>query len=125
MILYYSEISIYKKNSSWTINTSKSIHLDTQVSFLNFCNYIFELISEKIFLLTHIDKSEFDENILDEIAFHSELEIYSSDINETNNIKIISFEYDSNNVQIKIFPTNKITIEARLHRTGVVDQIRT
>ena len=125
MILYYSAISIYQENSSWTINTSKSIHLDTQVSFLNFCNYIFELISEKIFLLTHIDKSEFHENILDEIAYHSELEIYSSDINETNNIKIISFEYDSNYVQIKIFPTNKITIEARLPRTGVVVQIRT
>ena len=112
MILYYSEINFQEENNSWVIDVSKKINLATQISFVHFCNYLHELLSEKVFLLSHINKNEFDENILDEIAYHSDLEITSSNIIEMDDIKLMSFECDGHNVEIKVFPANKIIIEA-------------
>lgn len=112
MILYYSEINFQKKNNSWVIDVSKKINLVTQISFVHFCNYLHELLYEKVFLSSHINKNEFDENILDEIAYHSDLEITSSNIIEMDDIKLMSFECDGHNVEIKVFPANKIIIEA-------------
>ena len=112
MILYYSEINFQEENNSWVIDVSKKINLATQISFVHFCNYLHELLSEKVFLSSHINKNEFDENILDEIAYHSDLEITSSNIIEMDDIKLMSFECDGHNVEIKVFPANKIIIEA-------------
>ena len=112
MKLYYSEINVHQDHNAWSINTSKTIHLDTQTYFFNFCNYIFELLSGKVCLLATIDKEHFDENILDEISYNSDLEIFSAKINEIDNIKNITFDSDGHKINIKICPPYKIILEA-------------
>ena len=49
---------------------------------------------------------------MDDIAYHADLEVYASNIEDIIDVKIISFEYGEYLIQIKIYPPNKITIEA-------------
>lgn len=63
-------------------------------------------------LLSSIEKEHFDENILDEITYNSDFEIFSTKINEMNNIKHITFDCDGHKINIKVCPTHKIILEA-------------
>ncbi len=81
------------------------------MGFLDLCNYIGAFLYRKMYFSTKIDKNDFDENILNEIASYSEFDIFSSNIEDMVDMKNISFECDDNLIQIKIYPPNKITIE--------------
>lgn len=111
MKLYYSEMTINQDNDSWSIHTTRTINLETNAYFLRFCDYIFELLSEQISLLTYIDKQKFDENILEEILYKSDLEIHASEISDADDVKTIRFECENKKIYIKIYPPYKVTLE--------------
>ncbi len=110
-MLYFLEVKFHRQGLYWTMNTSENVSDNITISMMNFCGHIYSLLYNKIFFSIEIDKKNFDENILDDIAYHADLEVYSSNIEDRNDVKIISFEYDGHMIQIKIYPPDKITIE--------------
>ncbi len=111
-MLYFLEMEFSRQDSYLTIRTSENIGDDFSIDMLNFCGFIFSRLYNKVFFSREIDKNNFDENILDDIAYHADLEVYASNIEDMIDVKIISFEYGEYLIQIKIYPPNKITIEA-------------
>ena len=107
-MIYYFEITIQQENDWWLINEFRATNKKNEeyhnitMGFLDLCNYIGAFLYRKMYFSTKIDKNDFDENILNEIASYSEFDIFSSNIEDMVDMKNISFECDDNLIQIKI-----------------------